>query len=98
MGSRGIRRRKPANHLPKVHDLPESVGPPNVMWPDKRSGFEPSAYSPAGSAKNLWAFIGTLRNGHRRPKDRPSLSALLALLIGWAVIVLGVVFLTQFHP
>jgi hypothetical protein len=77
--------------------VPQSADPPNVMWPNKTAGFEPSAYSPAGSAKNSWAFIEALQKGRRRPKDRPTVSVLLALLVGWAAIVLGIMLLTQFH-
>lgn len=71
MGSRGIRRRKPVHHLPKVssRDLPteNDLIPPHIMWPAKGSGFDPSAFSPAGSAQRGWRLTqGLARNRRTR--------------------------------
>ena len=95
MGSSGIRRRKPAKHLPKVTGSAES-GPPHVMWPDDRSGFEPSSFSPAGGARNMWALFNTLQRGRRRDRDRPPIWTLLTLLLIWLAVIGAVAFVLRF--
>jgi hypothetical protein len=58
VGSKGIRRRKPARHLPKVPDIdPDDDIPPNIMWPPKGSGFQADPFSPAGSSQRSWWLI-----------------------------------------
>jgi hypothetical protein len=93
MGSKGIRRRKPARHLPKVRarDLPteNDVIPPNIMWPDKGSGFEANPFSPAGSAqRQWWAINAARRGGSRRVR---SMGWLFIVLIG-APLLLALIF------
>jgi hypothetical protein len=84
VGSGGIRRRKPAHHLPKVRDrdLPNEFDlTPPMMWPDKGSGFEASPFSPAGRAQRMWWMMQGARRG-RTPRRRA---------MGWAAIaILGV--------
>ena len=63
VGSKGIRRRKPARHLPPVRTrLPyeNDLIPPNIMWPEAGSGFEADPYSPAGTAQRGWWMISAL--------------------------------------
>jgi hypothetical protein len=58
MGSRGIRRRKPAHHLPPVREIdPDDDIPPNIMWPAKGSGFQADPFSPAGTSQRYWLLI-----------------------------------------
>jgi hypothetical protein len=58
MGSRGIRRRKPARHLPPVREVdPDDDIPPNIMWPPKGSGFQADPFSPAGTSQRYWLLI-----------------------------------------
>jgi hypothetical protein len=38
--------------------------PPNIMWPEKGSGFDPDPLSPAGAAQREWWLISRL--GRRR--------------------------------
>src|SRR5437763_16585906 len=69
VGSSGIRRRKPARHLPKLSDRDVSTGEspiPPVMWPANGSGFEPSNFSPAGGAQKQWLFLTAARHGYSR--------------------------------
>jgi hypothetical protein len=76
------------HHLPKVPDGAEvEAGPPHVMWPDARSGFDPSPFSPAGGARNMWALFNTFQRGRRPRRDRPPVSVLLVLLAGWLILV-----------
>jgi hypothetical protein len=95
VGSSGIRRRKPARHLPKVGDTGET-GPPHVMWPDEHSGFEPSTFSPAGGARNRWGLVNTLERGWRRAADRPPIGVLLTLAVIWLA-VMGAIALLVSH-
>ena len=63
MGSKGIRRRKPAHQLAPVRTrLPDQndLVPPNIMWPASGSGFQADPFSPAGSAQRGWWLIGPL--------------------------------------
>ena len=58
MGSRGIRRRKPAHHLPPVREIdPDDDIPPNIMWPPKGSDFQADPFSPAGTSHRYWMLI-----------------------------------------
>jgi hypothetical protein len=95
VGSSGIRRRKPAKHLPKVPDSVEG-GPPHVMWPEDHSGFEPSTFSPAGGARNMWAFFNTLQRGRRRPRDRPPVNVLLTLVLIWMAVIGAIALIAHF--
>jgi hypothetical protein len=69
MGSKGIRRRKPAHHLPKVsdRDIPNDndLIPP-IMWPSTGSGFEADPLSPTGSAQRQWWLIRAAQRGSNR--------------------------------
>lgn len=78
MGSSGIRRRKPAKHLPKVSGRVSDVAPPNVMWPDSGSGFNSSGFSPAGSAQRSYQFTQGLG---RRRRSR----WLVWVMLAWAL-------------
>jgi hypothetical protein len=46
-----------------VHDTDLSGAdepPPNIMWPPRGSGFDPSGFSPAGTAIRQWRLIRRL--------------------------------------
>jgi hypothetical protein len=93
MGSKGIRRRKPAHHLPKVsdRDIPNDndLIPPNIMWPSKGAGFEADPFSPAGSAQRQWWLISAARRGSNRRTRRLGwlFVALIAIPVGVGLVV-----------
>lgn len=58
MGNRSQRGRKLRGQL----SPPSGDGPPGVMWPDEGSGFEPSAYSPAGQMSRDSMIASNLRD------------------------------------
>lgn len=71
MGSRGIRRRKPVHHLPKVSDRetpsPDDLIPP-VMWPSKGSGFEADPVQPCGHGAAV--LVGRPQGDRPVPTDQ----------------------------
>jgi hypothetical protein len=93
VGSKGIRRRKPAHHLPKVR-LPDEndVIPPNIMWPAPGSGFEADPFSPAGTAQREWWLIGRMGRRDTWPKKLIVLALLAFVAFGLAE---GVYYLVQ---
>lgn len=94
MGSSGMRRRKPAHHLPKVSGRVGDVSPPNVMWPDSDSGFNASGFSPAGSAQRGYRFTQGL--GRRRRSRRLvwvmlawTLSGIVSIVVHLLIVMFG---------
>lgn len=97
MGSSGIRRRKPVQHLPKLPNGSDDAIPPNIMWPEAGSGFDASAVSPAGGAKAQWGLVRSLTRGRTLPRDRPSRLTFVVLVAVWSAIVGGIALLAHFH-
>ena len=44
----------------------QEFGPPNVMFPEAGSGFEPCGYSIVGALLSVWAMFEAVRRGNRR--------------------------------
>ena len=59
-------------------------GEPPVMWPSPGSGFEASAFSPAGRAQQFWAFTRGATDGGRRQRV-----ARLVLVLVFVVVVVA---------
>jgi len=92
MGSRGIRRRKPVHHLPKVSDRetpsPDDLVPP-VMWPSKGSGFEADPFSPAGTAQRYWWGVRKATEDYQPISFRTYLVMMVLLVVIIGGIALG---------
>lgn len=80
MGSSGIRRRKPAHHVPKVSNRLSDASPPQIMWPESGSGFDASGFSPAGSAQKGWQLTQGLGRRSRW---------LVWVMLAWALSGIG---------
>lgn len=64
------------------------LGPPNVMWPEAGSGFEPIASTPAGISTSFWnALQWSSRSRRRRHGTRVALYLFVVVIA--AVALLG---------
>lgn len=69
----------------------DEFDPPGVMWPEPGSGFEPSAYSPAGGEAQEARLLANARwrreHGYRSLWARPAVR-IAAFVVGFVVAVL----------
>ena len=94
VGSMGIRRRKPARHLPKVGRSGGEVSDtPPVMWPAEGSGFEADPYSPAGTAQRFWWLVQRARP----PTAAQQRWLTVVLVTGFSIIAIGAIVFAVTH-
>ncbi len=62
------------------------LGPPNVMWPEAGSGFEPIASTPAGVSTSFWnALQWASRSRRRRHSTRVALYLFVVVIAAVAL-------------
>ena len=88
MGAKGIRPRKRRRRLPKVKASvrEHEMVPPNIMWPEKGSGFEANQYSPAGTSQREWWLIRAAGSGNRKAR---------VLVLAFLVVPIAIALLSQ---